>query len=38
MLKWYKPIYFININEKQLPEDFQYLEQNSVSLMLKHAI
>ncbi|KWZ68004.1 hypothetical protein HQ51_0204650 [Bacillus altitudinis] len=27
MLKWYKPIYFININEKQLPEVFQYLEQ-----------
>lgn len=27
LLKWYKPIYFININEKQLPEVFQYLEQ-----------
>ncbi|WP_144484321.1 hypothetical protein [Bacillus pumilus] len=30
MLKWYKPIYFININEKQLPEVFQYLEQKQL--------
>lgn len=27
LLKWYKPIYFNNINEEQLAEVFQYLEQ-----------